>query len=185
MLDLGDALEATDYDSVESSSDVESAASSKSSLPFEHCIAFDSESSVAWNLSQDNLNSEDTSSEWFEDDFDAIGIAKCCHCGMKLPIEQVDQHLVECSMLALLEDHSEELPTIECSKRSKVSELGDIDWEGDFDAIGIAKCSHCEQKLPADEDAIEKHLRVCTGEGSPHHRRSCLLAMSASPQPMK
>lgn len=66
------------------------------------------------------------------------------------------------------------------------------DWEDGFDAIGIAKCSHCGMKLPLDDEAIEEHLRTCQGEGiqhsQPQNGASCdsaVLATEAMAAPAK
>jgi len=168
-------------------------------------------------------------SQDLEDDFDAIGIAKCCHCGIKLPADQmsIEKHSSRCSGnvklgedafrwlgsspefpgssgrasatssgrhasdgethegethdssgrdMLLDEDSSsfwEAIPAAgperEDSFRMETSApesgLNDADWEDDFDAIGIAKCSHCGVKVPLNDDAMEDHLRVCEGEG--------------------
>jgi hypothetical protein len=155
-----------------------------------------------------------------EKDFDAvdsIGIAKCCNCGVKLPVDDItiEKHSRDC-----LGDRSNKSPTwnspsfsvryalktLDVEKRdsdlpssgreatsTSYAELEDDsrmctsademlttdadetldtyvdcgldDWEDGFDAIGIAKCSHCGMKLPLDEEAIEEHLKTCKGEG--------------------
>jgi len=157
-----------------------------------------------------NMNPAEPSCN-LEDDLDAVGIAKCCQCGIRLPLDDHDIELHSRSCIAEPkskkwlgventslrnagfisdgETHAsassgrEELIGSACGGmvhdmvgdedsscacnelESEPEESGLDDWEDDFDAIGIAKCSHCGMKLPDSDEAVEEHLKICEGEG--------------------
>jgi len=159
-----------------------------------------------------------------EDDFDAVGIAKCCQCGIRLPLDHasIEHHSRSCTGEALLpgsyaaagtcypcgtggtgvpgrlsgrlrsssddnepgrlftSDVREILDSRSRATCSSVpaeregddedpvsSDAAGLEWEDDFDAIGIAKCSHCGMKVALNDEAMEEHLRECKGEGRP------------------
>lgn len=171
----------------------------------------------------DEPDSVRCTNDW-EDDFEAVGIAKCCQCGVKLPVDHdaIEFHSRSCleaprrgaprgmfpkPARCVPKDLADTKEWLESPLRMRGSdaettcyssgleesegvsadadftstdevqppcasyqegvdadedkETGLEDWEDGFDAIGIAKCSHCGNKLPLDDAAIDQHLREC------------------------
>lgn len=81
--------------------------------------------------------------DW-EDDLDAIGIAKCSHCGAKLPLndEAIEEHLKQC------EGEGRRRP-----RRPLVSEQ---QVQKNF-----GNCCRCNQRISLEVDDVIAHSQVC------------------------
>jgi len=120
--------------------------------------------------------------EDWEDGIESMGIAKCAHCGMKLPLDDdaaIEAHMRECKGDGSQKAEQAVDDDVACGNCIRcdvdgVAGLGDSglgvheleDWEDGLDSMSIAKCAQCGLKLPLDDAAIETHMRECKGDGS-------------------
>lgn len=94
-------------------------------------------------VSMSDGEDDDDLDDW-EDGLDALGIAKCRLCGLKLPldIDTIDKHSKECEQA-----------------RARGSECRPCDSSELLSGAG--RCKRCGELIPLDVDAIEHHSKVC------------------------